>query len=144
MTAPSVLVPATGKAATATSDTRLRGRKLLVVRSLWLLLAAGLFANFLFGSVAYYAQLLTVCPDLEHCVAIYQLLPANAQRLHQLGLSVTDYAAAVTGWDVASSLIFVLVGLLIFWRKSAEWYSLFVSLLLFTLGCSGFSNTLVP
>ena len=42
---------------------RLRGRWLLVARSVWLLLAAGLLANFLFGSPAYYAQLLTVCPD---------------------------------------------------------------------------------
>jgi hypothetical protein len=33
---------------------------------------------------------------------------------------------------------------LIFWRKSAEWYGLLVSLLLVTFGCSGFANTLVP
>ncbi len=121
---------------------RLRGRGLLVARSVWLLLAAGLFANFLFGSVAYYAQLLTVCPDVDHCTAVYQLLPANVQALQQLGLSVADYAAAVTGWDVAISLLFVLVGALIFWRKSAEWYGLLVSLLLMVSGCSGLGNTL--
>lgn len=126
------------------AETHLRGRWLVVVRSLWLALAAGMFANFLFGIVVYHAQLQTVCltRDPQHC-NFFQLVPANVPALHQLGLSVTDYAAAVTGWNVAISLLFVLVGALIFWRKSAEWYGLFVSLLLVTFGCAGISNTLV-
>jgi hypothetical protein len=115
---------------------------LLVARSIWLVLAAGLFANFLLGSVAFYAQLHTVCPDLEHCTTIYQLLPVNVRVLQQLGLSVADYAAAVTGWDVAISLLMVFVGVFLFWRKSAEWYGLLVSLLLVAYGCSGIGNTL--
>ena len=123
---------------------RLRGLRLLVARSVWLLLAAGMFANFLLGSVAYYAQLHTVCPDLDQCVTFYQLLPANVQTLHQFGLSVADYAVVVTGWDVAISLLFVLIGVFIFWRKSTDWYGLFVSLLLVITGFSGLSNTLVP
>jgi len=105
-------------------------------------LAAGLFANFLFGIVTYYGQLQTVClTTLDQC-APGQLLPANVQALHQLGLSMEGYAAAVLSWDVAISLLFVLVGALIFWRKSAEWYGLFVSLLLVTFGCSGLDNSL--
>lgn len=121
---------------------RLRGRGLLLARSLWLVLAAGLFANFLFGIVTYHAQLQTIClTDPAQC-APWQIMPANVQALHQLGLSIDGYAAAVTCWDVAISLLFVLVGALIFWRKSAEWYGLFVSLLLVTFGCSGLDGTL--
>lgn len=124
------------------AETHLHGRKLLIVRSLWLMLATGLFANFLFGIVTYYAQLHTVClTDPEHC-NFFQLVPANVPALHQLGLSVADYAAAVTCWDVAVSLLLLLVGAFIFWRKSAAWYGLFVSLLLVTFGCSGLGNTL--
>jgi signal transduction histidine kinase len=130
--------------ASTAAKTPLRGRKLLIARSLWLMLAAGLFVDFLVGIPRYHAQLQTVCllTDPQHCT-FYQLVPANVPALHQLGLSVADYAAAVTGWDVAISLLFVLVGALIFWRKSAEWYGLFVSLLLVTFGCSGLTDTLV-
>ena len=126
------------------AETHLRGRWLMVLRSLWLVLAAGLFADFLIGIPRYHAQLQTVCliRDPQHCT-FYQLVPANLPALHQLGLSVADYAAAVTGWDVAISLLFVLVGALIFWHKSAEWYGLFISLLLVTFGCSGLTDTLV-
>ncbi|HLV97135.1 MAG TPA: hypothetical protein VKT82_00530 [Ktedonobacterales bacterium] len=123
-------------------DTRLRGRGLIAARVVWLVLAAGLFANFLFGIVTYYAQLQTVClTTLDQCTN-WQLLPANMQALHQFGLSVGVYAAAVTCWDVAISLLFLLVGALIFWRKSAEWYGLFVSLLLVSFGCSGLDSSL--
>jgi signal transduction histidine kinase len=125
-------------------ETQLRGRKLLLARSLWLVLAVGLFADFLVGIPRYHAQLQTVCLtiDPDHCT-FFQLVPANVPVLHQLGLSVADYATAVTCWNVAISLLFVLVGAFIFWRKSAEWYGLFVSLLLVTFGCAGLSNTLV-
>ena len=129
--------------ASTAAETHLRGRWLIIVRSAWLVLAAGLFADFLVGIPRYHAQLQTVCLiiDPDHCT-LFQLVPANVPALHQLGLSVADYAAAVTSWDVAVSLLFVLVGALIFWRKSAEWYGLFVSLLLVTFGCAGLSNTL--
>src|SRR5262249_13991700 len=43
---------------------------------------------------------------------------------------------------VAISLLFLVVGGFIFWRKSEEWYGLFVSLLLVTFGCSGLDNSL--
>jgi hypothetical protein len=63
--------------------------------------------------------------------------------LQQLGLSMQVYAVAVVSWDVAISLLFLVVGALIFWRKSAEWYGLFVSLLLVTFGFSGLDSSLV-
>src|SRR5271166_4542567 len=85
----------------------LHGRRLLLARSVWLVLAAALFANFLFGIPTYYAQLLTVChTDPAQC-ASWQLLPANVQALQQLGLSVQVYATAVLSWDVAISLLFL-------------------------------------
>jgi len=131
----------------ATSPThsarRLRGRTLFFARAIWLVLAAGLFASFLYGIPTYYAQLLTVChTDVALCVG-WQLVPANLHALQQLNLSVDHYAAAVVSWNVAISLLFLVVGGLIFWRKSGEWYGLFVSLLLVTFGCSGLDSSLV-
>jgi len=144
MTHPSSTLASPAEAVTSTDrPPRLRGRWLLLARSVWLVLAAGLFANFLYGIVTYHAQLQTICTGDPSQCAGGQLLPANVQAVHQLGLTVADYAAAVTGWDVAISLLFLLVGALIFWRKSAEWYGLFASLLLVTFGCDGIDNTLV-
>lgn len=119
---------------------RIRRRWLLVARSAWLLIAAGVLANFLLGLPAYAAQLQTVCTSGPlRCSALSLPTPANVQALQQVGLSLEAYAAVNISWLVAVLLVYLAVGALIFWRKSQEWYGLFVSLLLVLFGGS-FTN----
>ncbi|MGO8950717.1 MAG: hypothetical protein ACLQUY_24300 [Ktedonobacterales bacterium] len=144
MTHPSAALAPEDAVLPSARPPRLRGRGLFLARTVWLVLAVGMFANFLFGIPTYFAQLQTIClTDPAQC-ADWQLVPANVQALHQLGVSVNTYATAVVCWDVAISLLFLAVGALIFWRKSADWYGLFASLLLVTFGSSGLDNSLIP
>ncbi len=126
-----------------TPDARLRGRWLAFARAVWLLLAAGFLANFIASIPAYYGILRTICtaPDPAIC-QYWQPTPGNVAALHRLGLSVDAYAAYFITVDVAVSLVFWIVGALIFWRKSGEWMGLFVSFVLLFFGSSGISDTL--
>ncbi len=122
-------------------DTRLRGRWLLVVRSVWLVLAAGLLFNFIASIPAYHAHLLTFCSHVVQCDT-FQPTPGTAQALRQVGLSLDAYAAVYLSIDVAVSLVYLVVGALVFWRKSNEWWGLFFSFVLFLFGATGINSTL--
>ncbi len=115
----------------------------MLARSLWLLLALAFLANFIFSIPAYYQTLRTICTasNQETC-QFWQPTPANVTALHRLGVSVDAYAAYFITVDVAVSLVFWIVGLLIFWRKSNEWLGLLVSFVLLFFGSSGISDTL--
>src|ERR1051326_1466438 len=129
--------------ASTAGEPRLHGRWLRVARSVWLLLAVGLLANFVFGIQAYYGQLRTVCPRTSaDCGGFWLPTPANVQALRHLGLSIEVYAAFFISFVVAVSLIYLAVGAVIFWRKSDEWLGLFTSLLLLLFGCFGFTDQL--
>jgi signal transduction histidine kinase len=120
----------------------LRGRWLLVVRCVWLLIAAWLLASWVTGLFPYVGFLHTVCTTDPARCAFWQLTPGNVQALHHLGLSVDAYAAYFITVQIVVSLVFFTVSALIFWRKSNEWMGLAVSLLLINFGASGISATL--
>ena len=69
-----------------------------------------------------------------------QLTPVNVHALAQLHLSVSTYAAYYVTLQVVLSLLYLGVGLLIFWRKSDERMGLFVSLWLVLYGASSVTN----
>jgi hypothetical protein len=119
-------------------------RWLALARGAWIVLALLLVANFVASIPAYYLILRTVCtfPDPAHC-AFWQPTPGNVEALHRLHLSVETYAAYFVSLDAAVSLLFWVVGILIFWRKSNEWMGLFVSLVLIFFGSAGISDTLL-
>jgi hypothetical protein len=121
-----------------------RGQRLVVARVVWLILAVGLLVNFIASLPAYYAQLLTLCTNTAsgRC-GTFQLTVAALPALQQLGLSLNTYAALCFGVDVVVSLVYLLVGAVIFWRKSSEWSGLFFSFVLVLFGSFGVSDTLV-
>jgi hypothetical protein len=125
-------------------NARLRGRWLILARGLWAMLALALLANFITGIPTYYQTLRTVCtaPDPQEDCQFWQPTPANVAALHRLGLSVNTYAVYFITVDVAVSLVFWIVGAMIFWRKSDEWMGLFVSGVLIMFGSSGISDTI--
>jgi signal transduction histidine kinase len=114
---------------------------LALVRWAWVVVAILLLANFVASIPAYYTLLHTVC-SLPAAQCGWRPTPANVVALAHLHLSVAGYAAYFISLDVVASLLFWIVGLLIFWRKSQQWMGVLFSLVLIITGSSGISDTL--
>jgi hypothetical protein len=120
------------------NDARLHGAWLLIARSIWSIVVLIDLGVLITGLPAYAAQLNTFCTDPTRVNCGYeQLGPAQEAALRQVGMSLAGYAIYALALDVLVSLLFVIVGMLIFWHKSRERMGLFVSLLLITVGCLG-------
>ncbi len=117
-------------------------RWLALARGGWIVLALLLLANFVASIPAYYRILQTVCTLYTAQCTFWQPTPGNIIALQRLHLPIAAYAAYFVSLDVAASLLFWIVGILIFWRKSNEWMGLFVSLVLIFFGSFGISDTL--
>jgi hypothetical protein len=90
-----------------------------------------------------YARTICTLPDVGNCPT-EQLTPAYVQVLDQLHLSVAvaeDFLAVLC---VVVSMLYWLLGLLIFWRKSQEWIGLLVSLLFVLVGSTCFLGFNLP
>jgi len=112
-----------------------------IARWAWIVVALLLAGNFVASIPAYYTILRAVC-TLPAAQCGWQPTPANMVALARLHLPVAAYAAFFVSLDVAASLLFWIVGLLIFWRKSQEWMGLLFSLVLIINGSSGIADTL--
>ncbi len=106
------------------------------------MLALLLLASFVASIPAYYKILQTTCTLSTTQCAFWQPTPGNILALQRLHLPVAAYAAYFVSLDVAASLLFWIVGMLIFWRKSHEWMGVSVSLVLIIFGSFGISDTL--
>ena len=102
-------------------DTRLRGRRLILARVVWVTVVSLLVALFLARLPAYYTALQTVCTGAM-CGA--QPTPDSAQVLQKLGLSVSAYAAFTLALTIALAFVCFTLGAVIFWRKSDDWMAL--------------------
>jgi hypothetical protein len=107
-------------------DTRLRGRRLILARVLWVALVTLIVALFLARLPAYYTFLQTVCTGATCGFA--QPTPDSAQAMQKLGLSVGTYAAFTLALTLALAFLCFTLGALIFWRKSDDWMALLVAL----------------
>ncbi len=114
-------------------------------RGTWIVLALVLLVVFLVNLPAFFQYARTVCtlPDAGNCPT-EQLTPAYVQLLDQLHLSVSAAQVCLASLCVVVSVLFWLVGLLIFWRKSQERIGLLVSLLLVLFGSTGFLGFNLP
>jgi signal transduction histidine kinase len=121
-------------------------------RGVWIGCTLLLLANFLASIPAYYRLMGIVCtlPNQRPCTLPGQVLtpsgqltPGEVAALAHLHLSVAAYATLLVIFTVAISLLYWSVGLLIFWRKSAERMGLFVSLLFVLNGSTGPTDVLL-
>ena len=126
----------------AVAQTWLYGKRLLVVRLLWLGIAAVAFVLCALGIPIHFESLRTICLAAQ-CHVIEQLTPENFQILHDAGFSLDFYATYVVIFQISCALIWFLVGLVIFWRKPDNWMALFVALFLVTYA-AGISGTVDP
>ena len=135
MHAPSPLSEtATSPGTRSTKGTRLHGRWLVSARVVWVTVVVFALSIFLLSLPAYFAQLQTVCTSVTCVLSYGKLTPGTAQALHNLGFSTDGYAVSILALAIASALASFGVAALIFWRRSADWMAMFVSLFLVIIG----------
>jgi hypothetical protein len=132
-------------AASPSSPKQKRWNRWRPAQIIWIALALVLLVIFLANLPAFFQYARTVCtlPDVGSCPT-EQLTPAYVQVLEQVHLPVAVAQSFLATICVAVSVMYWLLGLLIFWRKSQEWIGLFVSLLLVTFGSVGFLGFNLP
>lgn len=102
------------------TETRLQGGWLVLVRLAWLVLVASSLLLFAINMPLYVRLLQTVCTPAASCPA-WQPTLETASALHHLGFSLSDYAAFNVALTIISALLWIGIGLFVFWRKSNEW-----------------------
>ncbi len=113
--------------------TRLRRGLLNVARGLWIIFALSNLISLPFGIQAYYTQTL----------ATGRSAPTVANALAQIHLTAAQEAMSLTVIFVLASLVFLAIGLLIFWRlwgTSNEVLGLLASFIFITIGATGISG----
>jgi hypothetical protein len=101
-----------------------------MARAVWLVPvvpSVGLFAASL---PVYYAHIQRACVDPVTCNIAGALTAKGLRELPALGLSVSGYAALLTIFFTIIVAIWSGIGLLIFWRRSDEWFALFLAFFL--------------
>jgi hypothetical protein len=109
------------------------------MRGVWVAIVLFDLAVFIASIPVYYAQLHLICthPTPQRCLSgELQLTAGHVLALHRLGLSLDIYAICTLSLALTVSLVFMVVGVVIFWHKSAERMGLFVSLWLIVFGAS--------
>ena len=123
-------------------ETRLHGRWLLVARVGWIALTLLVLTLNVVMVPRYDAVLQAPCQPGALCFGI-QLNSSDQQLLHQMGLSLGFVAGYQVILDVVTVAVFCALGVLIFWRRSADWMALFCAFMLVVFGGASFTNILV-
>jgi hypothetical protein len=111
----------------------LSGRQLLLARLGWLVVFVVTIGLFSANIPAYYDSLISFsAPELDAATVRANLEAAD--------VSIERYATYLLGISIASALVWVVVGTVIFWRRSDNWIALFASLCLITFGTFGLNE----
>ncbi len=102
---------------------------ILVMRGLLALLSTVCLLLFASAMPVRYAELKT--PDTQ---AVYQITASEVQLLAQYGISHEMYAAYVLTFETLQAGIFVVVGLLLFWRRPDDLMAVFTAQVLLLIG----------
>ena len=131
---------ANGLTDSSTPKTRLSGPRLIIARAVWLALVIPSLGLFIASLPVYYMQIQRACVDLVTCNIAGSLTAKGLQQLPTLGFSVSAYAALLTIYFTIIVTIWCGVGLLIFWRRSDEWFALLTAffLVMFNVTYPGF------
>jgi hypothetical protein len=108
--------------------TRLRGRKLILARVIWIAAVTLIVALFLAMLPTYYTALQTVCIGGMATCGGFQPTPDSAQFLQRFGISVGTYATFTFALYLALAFVCFSLGAVIFWRRSDDWMALLVAL----------------
>jgi hypothetical protein len=122
----------------------LRGRRLLVARVAWVVVAGAALAIVLFSfpsSLEHFRSVCTLASEVCSERAAGQPTPEGARALQDAGLSLSAYAFLHVAVDKVADLVWIAVGALIFLRRSDDRMALLVSLFLVTFWTTGVDST---
>jgi hypothetical protein len=110
------------------------------LQALWLVLVLIDLAILVVSLPGYYHALFTACPGpVTSCQITDQLNTQTLATLQHAGFSLNTYAFYVIFLDLLTTLSFLLIGIVIIWRRANTWMGLFVSFLLLNFGSLGVS-----
>ena len=116
----------------------LRGHWLLFARMAWVVVTIMALAIVVFSVPSSFEHYSSVCTaTTEVCSSdqrVGQPTPEGVRALQDAGLSVHTYALLNVIVDKVFQLVWLVVGVLIFWRRSDDWMAVLVSLFLVTFG----------
>ncbi len=129
-----------GSVVSSTANTRLSGTRLIIARTVWLALVIPSMGLFVASLPVYYTLIQRACVDLATCNLNGALTAKGLHDLSTFGLSVSAYAALLTIFFTIVVAIWSGIGFLIFWRRSDEWFALFLAffLVIFNISYQGF------
>lgn len=107
---------------------RLSGRWLWIARTVWLTLVTVTLVVFVASLPVYWMQLQTICRATS-CPP-WQTLPTGAQAIEHLGFSLQGWTVIQVSVTAVLELVWLAVGVVIFWHKSKERIALVTSLYL--------------
>ncbi len=114
------------------ADSRFHGHWLVLARVVWIVMAVLVLILIVVSVPAEYKSLQTVCTG-SGCDGS-QFLPEQARELKNLGFSLNFYAAYLVTVELVFFIVWFTVAAVIFWRKSDEWMTWFVSFTLLMFG----------
>jgi hypothetical protein len=117
--------------------TTLRGSWLLFARVAWVVVAIMALAIVVFSgpsSFEHYSSVCTAASEVCSERAVDQPTPEGVRALQDAGLSVHTYALLNVVVDKVFQLVWLVVGVLIFWRRSDDRMALLVSMFLVSFG----------
>ena len=120
------------------TDTELHGYKLILARTVWVVIAVLAVTLWTADILPGYTQQLTVCT--QSLCQNQQATPDMVRALHSAGLSLKFYALFLTTLSIITISIFFAIAVIIAWRKSRDWMSLLVSLTLVIVGTVTFTD----
>lgn len=121
---------------------RLTGRTLLFARVGWLALVLPSLMLYVLGLPDFYVRLQRPCVDADTCAIAMSLSAQGIRSFAALGVSMSSYALFATVFWTTIVAIWTGLGLLVFWRRSDEWFALLASfaLVMFNLSFPGLAS----
>ena len=114
------------------SSKGLSGRRLVVVRAAWIVVALLALIVLTISIPVRFEALRSVCQSLP--CGEGRLSLEDARALNELGLSTVSYAAYTVAVESVIVVVFLAVGGIIFWRNSRDKMAVFSALVLVTYG----------
>ncbi|HEX6556370.1 MAG TPA: GAF domain-containing sensor histidine kinase [Ktedonobacteraceae bacterium] len=118
-------------------DTHLHGRRLILARAFWGVVAILELAALIDSLTGTISHLQVLCTS---SCTIQQLSAAAVSTLEHVGLSLGDYIAFYLVVILLSTLLCYAIATLLLWRRSDDWMALLVSLMLMSFGPGIISN----
>jgi hypothetical protein len=129
-----------GDPRTSGPNTHLQGHRLILARVGWIAVVSLNLALYIGSLPAYAVRLQVPCVGAVACSLNGALTSAQIQGLKVAGFSVAGYAAYTIALTIGIVLIWSVVGLIIFWRRSDDWLALLVALTLILFNTGAENN----